>query len=469
MIPTDSRQEAARKARDRIVLVLMLPFIMLVFNNSLITLALPAFRDAFRLPADVVAWLMTIFTLPFIMFMPLYGKLGDMFGGRRIFMVGIAIFTAGTLITVFAGDLGLLFFGRFIQGIGAAGIHPICLSIIADNFPVHERGKAVGTWQSVGPAAWAIGPIIGGFLIDHIGWRAIFGPILLVAFTTLLMVGKLNPGVKRSRVRTGFYRDFDWFGVTLLGALVVALVFYVSSRPITGVTPLRDMRLLAAALVCFGAFVLWERRRKNAFISLGLFSFRNFTFASLCAFVRMFIMGCIDFLIPLYLTDIHGLAAAPIGFVMMLDAAGLFATMRLGGLLADRWSSRWLIVLGSLTSAVIMVFFGFLSASSPVVLFGAAVAVRGIVAGIYAAPLYQIYMRELPEDQAGSAGGIFTMIRFGGALLGAAIAGVLLEQGLAGGLALIRAYQNVFLVVSGVGVLGFLFSLGLKEHSAGSG
>ena len=122
---------------------------------------------------------------------------------------------------------------------------------------------------------------------------------------------------------------------------LVSLLFFTSSRPITGVPALQDWRLLGGCLLLFALLVLWERRRRQPYVDLSLFARPTFAFASLCAGLRMFLMSSISFVTPLYLTDIHGLSASAVGIVLALQAGALFIVSRAGGQLADRWGSRW--------------------------------------------------------------------------------------------------------------------------------
>lgn len=146
-----------------------MPMLMRVLDTSMFSVALPTIRHTFSIQTDVAGWVITAYSLPFIISMPLYGRLGDEFGKRRLFLTGLAIFLVGTGLTLSALDLRFLIVGRAIQGIGAAGIIPFCITLISDHFPDEKRGKALGTWNSMGPLATIAGPFVGGFLIDRFG------------------------------------------------------------------------------------------------------------------------------------------------------------------------------------------------------------------------------------------------------------------------------------------------------------
>ncbi|MFQ5614475.1 MAG: MFS transporter [Anaerolineae bacterium] len=467
--PAGARAEETRPFRVGILIGLMVPMIMMSLNFSMFRVALPIIRDDFGIQADIAAWVMTVYTLPFMIFMPLYGRLGDAFGRRRLYLIGITVFLTGTVIAVLAPNLGWLMAGRAVQGLGTSSFVPLSMAIISQRFPPGERGQALGTWNSVMPFMGMISPVLGGLLIDHLGWRTIFGPVLvagLVGFLTLRGRVPPTPGVERDQA--AFLRSFDWGGVALLGLTVTSLLFYASSRPITGVAALQDWRLLGLTLLLLGGFVYWERRRARPFVDLSILTNKIFRVASLSAGVRMFAMSGIGFLIPLYLADVHALNAAATGLLLMVHAGALFATLRLGGLLADRWDGRWLVVLSLSSQAAMMVYLGLLPATAPLWAVAAGVVAHGLGAGFSLATLHRAAMARIPEEQSGMAAGLYSMVRFAGTVFGTALGGVILQSGLSRGALPIQAYQTVFLFIAGVALLGALTGFGLQEPG-GSG
>ena len=154
---------------------LMLPVGMTTFNMSMFGVALPTVRDVFGAEADLTAWLLTAYSLPFVIFMPLYGKLGDSLGKARLFQSGIVLFFVGTLVCLLARNLPQLLIGRILQGTGTAGFYPLCIAIIAERFPPAQQGRAMGTWSSVAPGAAMLGPLLGGFAVEHLGWNYVLG------------------------------------------------------------------------------------------------------------------------------------------------------------------------------------------------------------------------------------------------------------------------------------------------------
>ena len=443
---------------------LMVPMGMTVLNLSMFGVAVPFIRDSFRAEADTMAWLVSAYTLPFVMFMPLYGRLSDGLGKRRLFTIGILLFFIGTVMCLMAPTLAVLLIGRVIQGVGTAGVNPLCIAIISELFPDSERGRALGTWSSTGPATAMVGPFLGGFLIDQFGWQSMFWPGILAAVVALFVVRGWVPKLA-PKAQPGFLRHFDWIGMTLVGGAIVSFVMYLSSRSLTGVEPLQDWRLGLTTLALTIGFLGWERRYEMPLVPLGLFRIRDFSLASFAALIRMFLMSSQGFLIPLYMADIYGLSGSALGFVMTIHAGSLLATVRWSGLLGDRWSRRWPVVLGLSAQVGIMLLFAFLPERTPLWLAGVALMVHGAAAGMSLAVLTRTAMDPVPPEQSGAAAGLYSMVRFFGAIVGTTLGGVVLTQAQASQPTVMGAYHVGFLFVAGVGLFGILTAWNINDKA----
>lgn len=460
---TDNTQPSNDRTNLILFWGLMVPLIMRVFDLSIFRVALPTIRTTFALQTDVTAWLDTVYTLPFMICMPLYGRLGDGFGKVRMFLVGITIFITGTIITLSAVDLPFLMLGRACQGIGAAEIHPLSMAFISEHFSAKEQGKMLGTWSSVGAFTSMICPFIVGFLIVRLGWRVMFGPVLVIGFLALAAIGRQYRMERGTLSQTGFLRTFDWGGVLLLTVAIIMLMFYASSRPITGVEALRDWRLLSAGVVFLSGFLYWETRTANPFVQLAVFRNTQFKWAAVGAFIRKFSMTSMAFVIPLYLTDMYAANAATVGLVLTLHAGALLTTMRLGGYLADRWGSRWPLFIGSILQTGMISLLALLPRQAFLGLVAAGVAGHGLGAGLTLTALDRSALLTVPQEHRGMAAGLFNMIRFGGTAFGAALMGVGLQYGLNRFSAGIQAYQVVFWCVAGVVSVSAILSSQLKS------
>jgi EmrB/QacA subfamily drug resistance transporter len=433
-------------------------------TGSMTRVALPVIRDHFQIQADMTAWVAAIFTLPWVILMPVYGRLSDGLGKRHLILVGVFIYSIGILMTLLSPSLGWLMIGRAIQGIGLAGMMPMSMALISSIFPTSDRGKALGIWGSVGPTTGFVSPLFAGFLVAAGGWRAAFVPPMLVGIIAFFVVYKgIPPGL--SAIFPNFLRRFDWVGVILLMVSVTCLVFYVSSRPITGVASLQDWRLLTVSIVLLGVFGWWEKRRKNPFVSFDVFRDRLYSRATVCAAMRMMVMGGLSFLIPLYLVDIHDVNLTQLGGLLMINPGVMAFTVRFGGRMADRWGNRWLAITGLVIQGSVMFIFSQLSAAVSVWVVALTLAYYGLGAGLMLVALHHASMQNISAEQVGMAAGLYSMLRFLGVVIGTALAGVILQYYLDLSIPAIEAYQKVFLFYVGFSILGVIVGLGLVDRS----
>ena len=445
----------------------MLPQMMVVLNLSIINVALPAIRETFSAPTDVMSWVITLYMLPYVAVMPLYGTLGDDLGIHRMLFVSMGLFLSGTLVNALSLSLPLLLLGRFIQGLGAGGIPPLAIAMITRIFSVETRGHALGQWNSIGPVAAVTGALLGGVIIDAVGWRVTFVVPLLagVAAVTMAVLTVRSTG---HPVRMQELGGFDWLGVILLSATLACLLFYVTSRPITGRQPFTDWRLLAAMVLLLAGFVWHERRMAAPFIELSLLKDGNYLKVCITAAMRMFVMSGISFLTPLYLADLKGLNATLIGVIAMIRSAGLFPTMYFGGRVADRWGSRLPMVLGMSVQAASVLLLILSGPGPQVTLVVVGLALHGLGAGVVLPALHRAAMTGSDGERGGTAAGLYSMIRFCGMMLGTAVVGVLLQALLDRGATDLVSYRLAFASTLVVGVLGVVAALAMRKPADGA-
>ena len=432
-------------------------------GNSTLRVALPLIRDTFQIQADMAAWVAAIFTLPLVILMPVYGRLSDGLGKRPLILAGVSIFAIGSLLTLVSPSLGWLMAGRAIQGIGASGMMPMSMALISDVFSPTERGRALGTWGSVGPATAFISPLIAGFLVAAGGWRSAFEPPLAVSIIAFIVVYR---GIPRglTTVIPNFLRRFDWVGAALLLAALTGFVFFISSRPITGVAPLQDWRLITGTAVLLAMFWFWERRSVNPFVSIGVFKNRTYSRASFCATMRMVVMGGLMFLTPLYLVDIHGVSLGKLGGLLMINPGMMSIMVRFGGRLTNRFSDRLVALIGLSVQGSVMFIFSQLPADAPIWGIALTLGYYGFGAGLMLVALHRKSMEIIPPDQMGMAAGLYSMLRFLGMAIGTALAGVILQRFLDLAVPTIEAYQRVFLFYCSFSFVGVIAAMWLTER-----
>ena len=447
--------------QNKTLLGLMVPFFSLVLNLAMFSVAVPAIRDDFGLLADTASWVILAYTIPYVLFMPFHGRMGDLLGPRKLIVVGIFVYAVGTAVCMLAPGLGMLFAGRIIQAAGGASVNPLSLSIISREFDARSRGRAMGTWNAAGPFTGTVGPVLAGVLIDTFTWRAIFLPMVVAAVlaaVALIVLVPADPPVSRTRRSL---RGFDWGGMALTAATLTSFVLFLSSRPVTGRPPFTDWRLGAAFAVSAVAWVLWERRQRIPFVAISLFGRAQFSVASLCVSVRMLLLGGLNFLVPLYAADVLGIPSAQTGIMITIHSAALLVTMRFGGRLADVWNRRWAVVIGLGGQTLMMLTLGLLPEGGVVTL-AVPMLFHGAAAGLSLASLHHVAMHEVPSAESGVGAGTYSMTRFVGSMLGASVMGIVLEAALSRAPTVAAAYQQSFLVAAALGLLGVLPALAIR-------
>ena len=452
----------------RLLYSLMATGIIMPMAGWMFGVSLPTIRDDLGIAADVAAWIGTAFSLPFMIMMPVYGRISEGLGKRRLLLWGIAIFIAGTLVATFSVNLQMLIVGRIIQGFGVAGLLPLALALITEVFPAAERGKALGQFSTMGPITGVIGPVLAGFIVSAWGWRSSFVPAMLVAAIGFAVVSYIIPSSFK-RLNFGFLRQFDWLGVGLLALTLTFLLFFFSSRPITGRAPFTDLRLLGMMLIFLALFVWHELRRDTPFIRLTILRNRSLVIGSFAATLRMVGMsGAFGFMMPLYLTDVVGLEPEQLGFYLMANPAMMIIFVGVGGRISDRVGSRWLVVTAFAITASVMFSLTRLGMNTPAPLLIGLIGFFGVGAGLMLASIHRAALNDVPEEDVGTASGVYSMIRFLGSTSGGAIGGVLiLTYSNAEGVATLSTYQNSYMWYMGFALAGVLIATLLPRSKYG--
>ena len=452
--------------KQQALIALMLAELMVVMNLAIVNVSLPAIRDTFSAPADLMVWVITAYSLPYVALMPLYGRLGDDLGIRRMMLIGASVFLAGTVLSALSHNFPLLLLGRFVQGLGASGIVPLAIALVCRIFPSEAWGHALGRWNSIGPVASLTGALVGGVIVDSLGWRVTFLVTLLAGGVALYLVRR-TVRAPEHHLRMSALRAFDWVGVLLLSTALTGLIFYITSRPITGWPPLSDWRLLLATVTLLATFVWHERRTAKPFIDLSILSHATLRKTSICAATRMFILAGASFLTPLFLADVKGLSATAIGLIVMMRSVALFPTMYFGGRVADRWGTRLPIALGlgvQTASVLLLVLSGKGQGVTWVV---AGLFLSGLGAGLAQPSLHHAAMSDPGSERGGAAAGLYSMIRFWGRMLGTALAGVLLQHLLDRGVVPLSSYRFAYASTIIVGLVGVVTAVTRRRERPG--
>jgi EmrB/QacA subfamily drug resistance transporter len=396
---------------------------MIMLDNTVVNVALPSIQRDLNASISSLEWTINGYTLSFAVLLATGGRLGDIFGRRRMFIAGVVVFTLASATAGFAPDTLSLVVSRIAQGVGAAFMMPGTLSIITDAFPAEERGKAIGTWAGVSALALAIGPLLGGFLTEHVGWQAIFFINLPVGIGAVLAA---LFAVRESRDET-VGREVDYAGVATLTAGLTALVLALVEGNSWGWSSAEVVSLIASSVVLLAVFVAVEQRVRAPMVEFGLFANRNFIGAVSVAFIVTFAMLGMFFFLALYMQNILGYSPLEAGVRFLPTTLLVMVVAPIAGRLSDRFGPRWPMVAGlSLTTASLFMFTQIGGGTTYADLLPAFTLMGGGVA-LTMSPMSTAAMNAVATTKAGIASGILSMFRMLGGTFGVAAIGAIFQ------------------------------------------
>lgn len=423
--PTKSRPSAASRTQTIVVWAAILASSMVFADGAIITVAMPQMRESLQASLAEMQWVTNAYALTLSAFLLLGGAAGDAYGLRRIFMIGIACFGLTSLWCGLSGSAGMLIVARTFQGIGGALLVPGSLALISAHFPKKARGKAIGTWAAASAIAAALGPILGGWLIDNGPWQTIFwinGPIAVLALWLCWRHVPESPVLQRTAM--------DWLGgvlaVVALGLLAYGLTALGERESLKSIATL--LTLSGAGIL--GLFILHEKRSAAPMMPLDLFRVPAFANVNALTLLLYFALSGALFFLPTALIEAHGYSAAKAGSVFLPFTLVMAVLSRLGGVMTDRFGTRMLLTVGPLITGL-----GF-ALLAPAVFHGSywlAVApvmtVMGLGMGITVAPLSTTVMNAAPDERIGVASGINNAISRVAGLLAVAGLGIIATFG----------------------------------------
>ena len=399
---------------------------MAFIDGTVVNVALPALQSSLNATATDVQWVVESYALFLSALLLVGGSLGDRYGRRLIYATGISIFALASAWCGLSSSVNSLIFARAMQGIGGALLVPGSLAIISSAFAEEDRGRAIGTWSGFSSITAAIGPVLGGWLIEHVSWRAAFFINLPIAVIVLVLLFRHVPESRNEENRAGL----DWLGALLatigLGALVYGLI---ESSDLGFAHPHVFVSLSAGALF-LAIFIIVESRVRNPMLPLGLFRSKDFSGANLLTFFLYAALGGALFFYPLNLIQVQGYSATAAGAGFLPFTIIMFSLSRWSGGLVSRYGARMPLIIGPIIACV-----GFFLFTLPTVShnywtsFFPATVMLGLGMTITAAPLTTTVMNSVSRSQAGVASGISNAVaRTAGLLAVAGLGAIMLHS-----------------------------------------
>jgi EmrB/QacA subfamily drug resistance transporter len=395
---------------------------MAFIDSTVVNVALPALQMNLNATIVDVQWVIEAYSLLLSALLLVGGSLGDHYGRRRIFLIGVALFAMASTWCGFAPDIHQLIVARAAQGLGAALLVPGSLAIISSSFPEDERGRAIGTWSGFSAITTAIGPVMGGWLIEHVSWRAVFFINVPIALVIIFISRQCVPESADKEAER-----LDWLGAILVTVGLGALVYGLIESSQLGFTARPVIAALFGAVVVLALFAVIEARVSNPMLPVALFRSRTFTGANLVTLLLYSALGGSLFFLPLNLIQIQHYSATAAGAAFLPFVLIMFFLSRWAGGLVERYGPRIPLVAGPLIAAL-----GFGLFMLPGVNtdywrdFFPAIVVLGAGMTVTVAPLTTTVMNSATQNRVGIASGVNNAVARGAGLLAIAVLGIVM-------------------------------------------
>jgi EmrB/QacA subfamily drug resistance transporter len=415
--------------RWQALMVLAASLLVVSIGNTILNLALPSIRDDLDAGSSELQWIVDGYMLVFAGLLLVAGSLGDRLGRRRTLFAGLATFGLGSLFAALAGSTTELIASRALMGVGAAAIMPVTLSVVTNIFPERERSKAIAVWSAAAGLGVAIGPITGGWLIEHVDWRGIFLvniPAVAVCAVGAALVVPESRDPRPARL--------DLAGAALSVVALSALVWALIEAPERGWTDALILAAFAGGAVLAAAFVAWERRVAEPMLQVAVFRNLRFSAASASiAFVYFALMGVL-YVNTTYLQSVLGFSAFEAGLRLLAPAAGIVVASKLSVVLTRALGTKVVVAFGlTVVAGALLMMAGFDVGSGDVEI-AAALGSLGFGIGLGMTPATEAIMGSLPPAKAGIGSAMNDVVREVAGTLGVAVLGSILSSAYASGM-----------------------------------
>jgi EmrB/QacA subfamily drug resistance transporter len=454
---------ASRQRTGATLAIVSITLFMVVLDNLVVTVALPAIRADLGATLQSLEWTINAYTLAFAVMLLPGSALGDRFGRKRLFLIGLALFTASSAGAALAPTTGALLIARALQGIGAAIVAPLTLTLLAEAFPAERRGAALGIWSGVSGAGVALGPLVGGAVVQGISWHWIFWINVPIGLALLPVAASVL------RESHGPSARLDVRGFLLAATGLFGLVFGLVRGQSDGWTSATIVSSLVGGVILLAAFVAWERRAPEPMVPLSLFRKRTFAVTNVVSFFMYFGTFGSIFLLTQVLQLVNGYTPFQAGLRMLLWTGATMVVAPIAGVLSERRGSRGFMAAGlALQAGALAWFAAVTSTTTPFSEIAAPLVMAGAGMGLVFAPSAAALLSVVAPSQAGQASGTNNAIREIGGVFGVAVlASIFSHSGtLASPASFVAGVTPALWVGAAVVAVGALLALALPRGKA---
>ncbi|MFJ5223532.1 MFS transporter [Streptomyces sp. NPDC088400] len=417
--------ELSHRRQMLVLAICCMSLLIVSLDNTVLNVALPSMQKELHASVSGLQWTIDAYTLVLASLLMLSGSTADRIGRRRVFKAGLVIFTLGSALCSLAPNLESLVAFRMVQAVGGSMLNPVAMSIITNTFTApRERARAIGVWGGVVGISMAAGPLVGGLLVDSVGWRSIFWLNLPIGLAALVLTWRYVPESRAPKPRRP-----DPVGQLLVIGVFGALTYAIIEAPSAGLTSPLIISFATVAALSLTGLLLYEPRRAEPLIDLRFFRSAPFSGATVIAVCAFAALGGFLFVNTLYLQDVRGLSALSAGLYMLPMAAMTFVCAPLSGRLVGNRGPRLSLLIAGTAMTVSGVLFAAFDAEATTTLMFTGYVLFGIGFGMVNAPITNTAVSGMPRSQAGVAAAVASTSRQIGQTLGVAVIGAVLAGG----------------------------------------
>lgn len=440
---------------------------MASLNTSIINIALPSITSFYQAPLSSAEWVIMVYLVLLSSLLLIFGRLGDMYGYKKIYVIGFILFTLASLLIVWSPDIFTLISLRGLQALGAAMVIAIVQAILAASFPPGERGRAIGFNSMVVSLGLASGPSIGGLLVNFLSWKSIFFINIPIGIIGSIWAWQILPSHQGTKQR------FDLVGAGAFFISQLCLLLALSHGQSWGWGSNMVISLLIAAVVSLVFFIYWENAIPFPMLRLKLFSNRLFAAANSASFFNYLAQYAVTFLMPFYLISTIHLPVYKAGLILTAFPVMMMVTSPISGYWVDKIGSRTLTVLGMGLVATATYILSNLAPDTSLVIVVIGLGLVGVGTGLFLTPNNTAIMSSVPPNEVGIGSGMIATMRSLGQVMGVAVSGAVLNTRMAHYATIPTnsperifslAQNDAFLVATLFAIMGLVASLKRGKH-----